>query len=158
MDGVPVLIRDIGEVSFGSANRFGAITGNGTGEKVMGQIMMLKDANSSEVIKNVKQRVAEVQHVLPEGLVINPFLERTELINKTTFTVVENLILGALIVIFVGGITARQFSFGPYCRFHHSPVVAFWHYNDEPVWHIRQPDEPGGHRFWYHYRRFGHHY
>ena len=101
MDGVPVLIRDIGEVSFGSANRFGAITGNGTGEKVMGQIMMLKDANSSEVIKNVKQRVAEVQHVLPEGLVINPFLERTELINKTTFTVVENLILGALIVIFV---------------------------------------------------------
>ena len=99
--GVPILIRDIGEVTFGSANRFGAITGNGTGEKVMGQIMMLKDANSSEVIKNVKRRVAEVQDVLPEGLVINPFLERTELINKTTFTVAENLVLGALIVIFV---------------------------------------------------------
>ena len=99
--GVPILIRDIGEISFGSATRFGAITGNGTGEKVMGQIMMLKDANSSEVIENVKRRVAEVQDLLPEGLVINPFLERTELINKTTYTVVENLVLGALIVIFV---------------------------------------------------------
>ncbi|MDN5217031.1 CusA/CzcA family heavy metal efflux RND transporter [Fulvivirgaceae bacterium BMA12] len=99
--GVPVLIRDIGEVTYGSANRFGAITGNGKGEKVMGQIMMLKDANSSDVIKNVKKRVAEVQELLPEGLVINAFLERTELIEKTTFTVTENLVLGALIVIFV---------------------------------------------------------
>ncbi len=100
-EGVPVLIKHIGEVRFGSAVRFGAITANGQGEKVMGQIMMLKGANSNQVINDVKQRVAEVQGLLPEGIVINPFLERTELIEKTTSTVAENLILGALIVIFV---------------------------------------------------------
>lgn len=100
-EGVPVLVRDIGKVRFGSAVRFGAITANGTGERVMGQIMMLKGANSSEVINAVKARVAEVQNLLPEGVYINPFLERTELIDKTTATVAENLVLGALIVIFV---------------------------------------------------------
>lgn len=98
---VPIYVRDIGEVKFGNAPRFGAITGNGEGEKVMGQIMMLKDANSNQVIKSVKQRVEEIQSTLPEGVFINPFLERTELIDKTTFTVAENLTLGALIVIFV---------------------------------------------------------
>ena len=98
---IPILIRDIGKVGLGHANRFGAITANGTGEKVMGQIMMLKGENSGRVIKAVKARIAEVQETLPEGIFINPFLERTELIQKTTFTVVENLTLGALIVIFV---------------------------------------------------------
>ena len=63
---VPVLVRDIAEVRFGSANRFGAITANGEGEKVMGQIMMLKDANSNKVIKAVKERVEEVQEILPK--------------------------------------------------------------------------------------------
>ena len=100
-NGVPVLIRDLGELQFGSATRFGAITGNGQGEKVLGQIMMLKDANSKEVIEAVKNRIAEVQKLLPEGVFINGFLERSELIGKTTFTVAENLILGFLIVVFV---------------------------------------------------------
>jgi cobalt-zinc-cadmium resistance protein CzcA len=101
VDNVPILIRDIGDVSLGHATRFGAITANGQGEKVLGQIMMLKGANSSKVIKDVKERVAKVQESLPEGIVINPFLERTELINKTTSTIAENLGLGALIVVFV---------------------------------------------------------
>ncbi len=100
-DGVPVYLRDIAVVGFGSATRFGAITGNGQGEKVLGQIMMLKGANSKEVIENVKQRVMEVQSTLPKGVYINPFLERSELIGKTTFTIVENLLLGCLIVVFV---------------------------------------------------------
>ncbi len=99
--GIPVLIRDIGKIQFGNAVRFGAITGNGEGEKVLGQIMMLKDANTSKVIKEVKERMAQVDQVLPEGVYVNPFLERTALIDKTTNTVVENLTLGALIVIFV---------------------------------------------------------
>jgi cobalt-zinc-cadmium resistance protein CzcA len=98
---VPILVRDIGQVKMGHATRFGAITGNGEGEKVLGQIMMLKGANSGQVIKDVKARVAEVQKTLPEGIIINPFLERTELINKTTSTIAENLGLGALIVVFV---------------------------------------------------------
>jgi heavy metal efflux system protein len=100
-NGVPVLVKDIATVRFGSANRFGAITANGEGEKVLGQIMMLKDANSNKVIEAVKQRVAEVQETLPEGVYINPVLERSELIEKTSMTVFENLLFGCLIVFLI---------------------------------------------------------
>ncbi|MCM4168209.1 Multidrug resistance protein MdtC [Arenibacter antarcticus] len=98
---LPVYIKDIAEVSFGSATRFGAITGNGEGEKVLGQIMMLKDANSKKVIDAVHERIDLISESLPEGVYINGFLERNELIQKTTYTISENLILGCLIVIFV---------------------------------------------------------
>ncbi|MCG2460002.1 CusA/CzcA family heavy metal efflux RND transporter [Flavobacteriaceae bacterium F89] len=97
----PVYVRDVAKVGFGSAIRFGAITGNGEGEKVLGQVMMLKDANSKKVINAVKERVASISKSLPEGVYINAFLDRSELIAKTTFTVAENLVLGSLIVIFV---------------------------------------------------------
>jgi cobalt-zinc-cadmium resistance protein CzcA len=97
-NGIPILINDIAEVKFGYANRFGAITANGEGEKVLGQIMMLKDANSKKVIQAVKDRVDEVQKGLPEGVFINPIVERSELIDKTTSTIIENLSLGCLIV------------------------------------------------------------
>jgi len=100
-DNQPIYVKDIATVGFGTANRFGAITGNGQGEKVMGQVMMLKGADAQKVINAVKIRVAEIQNTLPEGIRINAFLERSELIAKTTFTVSENLILGCLIVIFV---------------------------------------------------------
>jgi cobalt-zinc-cadmium resistance protein CzcA len=96
--GIPVLVRDIAEVRYGSANRFGAITANGEGEKVMGQIMMLKDANSNKVIRAVKERVEQVQETLPEGVFINPIVERSELIRKTSHTILENLVFGCLIV------------------------------------------------------------
>ncbi|HQB48253.1 MAG TPA: efflux RND transporter permease subunit, partial [Bacteroidales bacterium] len=99
--GIPVLVKDVAKVHFGYANRFGSITANGEGEKVLGQIMMLKDANSKKVINEVKARVAEVQKTLPEGVYINPILERSELISKTTTTVLENLIFGCIIVFFV---------------------------------------------------------
>jgi len=96
--GVPVLIRDIADIRLGHTNRFGAITGNGEGEKILGQIMMLKNANSKDVINAVKKRVGEVQKSLPEGVFINPVIERSELIQRTTFTVYENLIIGCIIV------------------------------------------------------------
>src|SRR5574343_481718 len=99
--GLPVYVKNVAEVRFGHANRFGAITGNGEGEKVLGQVMMLKGGNSKQVIDDVKHRVAEIQKTLPKGVYINGFLERSELVGKTTFTVAENLILGCLIVIFV---------------------------------------------------------
>jgi heavy metal efflux system protein len=99
--GTPIYIRDVAQVGFGHATRFGAITGNGEGEKVLGQVMMLKGANSEAVINAVKTRVEEIQSSLPPGITINAFLERSELIDKTTFTIAENLILGCLIVIFV---------------------------------------------------------
>jgi len=99
--GIPVYVRDVAKVGFGHANRFGAITGNGEGEKVLGQVMMLKGANSKEVIEAVKQRVEDISESLPPGVSINAFLERSELIEKTTETIAENLILGCLIVVFV---------------------------------------------------------
>lgn len=100
-NGIPIYIKDVAKVVFGSAPRFGAITGNGEGEKVLGQIMMLKDADSKRVIEAVKERVASISKSLPEGVYINPFLDRSKLIGRTTFTVTENLVLGCLIVIFV---------------------------------------------------------
>lgn len=100
-DNFPIYIKNVAIVGFGNATRFGAITGNGEGEKVLGQVMMLKDANSKKVIEAVKYRVEEISKSLPEGVYINAFLDRSELIDKTTFTVSENLILGCLIVIFI---------------------------------------------------------
>jgi len=100
-NGLPIYIKDVAKVGFGNANRFGAITANGEGEKVLGQVMMLKDANSKKVIDAVKERVEIISKSLPEGVYINAFLDRSELIAKTTFTVTENLVLGCLIVIFV---------------------------------------------------------
>jgi len=96
--GIPLLIKNVAQVRYGNANRFGAITANGEGEKVMGQIMMLKDANSNKVIRDVKNRVEEIQKTLPEGIFINPIVERSELIGKTSFTVFENLIIGFIII------------------------------------------------------------
>ena len=97
----PIFLRDVAKVSYGYATRFGAITGNGEGEKVLGQIMMLKDENSKQVIDAVKERVSEIQKSLPKGVFINGFLDRSELIDRTTYTVSENLIIGSLIVVFV---------------------------------------------------------
>ncbi|HSP82350.1 MAG TPA: CusA/CzcA family heavy metal efflux RND transporter, partial [Gillisia sp.] len=97
----PVYIRDIAKVGFGYATRYGAITGNGEGEKVLGQVMMIKDGNSKQVIEAVQERVANISESLPEGVYINGFLDRSILIGKTTFTITENLVLGCLIVIFV---------------------------------------------------------
>jgi cobalt-zinc-cadmium resistance protein CzcA len=100
-NGNPILVKNVANVHYGTANRFGAITGNGEGEKVLGQVMMLKGGNSKQVIDDVKARVLEIEKTLPKGVYINGFLERSELVSKTTFTVAENLILGCLIVIFV---------------------------------------------------------
>ncbi|HMM12138.1 MAG TPA: CusA/CzcA family heavy metal efflux RND transporter [Bacteroidales bacterium] len=99
--GLIIRVGDLAEIREGSATRFGAITANGEGEKVLGQVMMLKGSNSNEVIKAVKKRVEEISGNLPPGISINGFLERSTLIQKTTTTIAENLILGFLIVMFV---------------------------------------------------------
>jgi cobalt-zinc-cadmium resistance protein CzcA len=100
-NGTPLLIRHIAKVRFGYANRYGAITANGEGEQVLGQVMMLKNANSSATIQRVKERVEAVQKLLPPGIHIKGFLDRSELIQRTTSTITENLVLGFLIVLFV---------------------------------------------------------
>ncbi|MFZ4544992.1 MAG: CusA/CzcA family heavy metal efflux RND transporter, partial [Saprospiraceae bacterium] len=99
--GVPVLIRDIAEVNIGSATRYGAMCYNDEGEVSGAVVMMLKGANSSAVIKNVKERIVQIQKSLPEGVVIEPFLDRTKMVNNAIGTVEKNLLEGALIVIFI---------------------------------------------------------
>jgi len=100
-NGSPVLVKHIGRVIFGTAPRFGALTKNGKGEAVGGITMMLKGANSSRVISEVKERVDKIQHSLPEGVFIEPYLDRSELVKKTTSTIAKNLIEGGMIVILV---------------------------------------------------------
>ncbi|MCB0540103.1 MAG: efflux RND transporter permease subunit, partial [Bacteroidetes bacterium] len=101
INNVPITIGDIATVQFGSAIRYGALTQDGEGEVVGGLVMMLKGANSNDVIANVKERMVQIQKSLPEGVVIEPLLDRSKLIGETTSTVATNLIEGALIVIFV---------------------------------------------------------
>lgn len=98
---LPIRIADIAEVRFGSAVRYGAFTRDGEGEAVGGLIFMLKGANSNKVIDHVKERMQLIQESLPEGVTIEPFLDRSRLISETTGTVTTNLVEGALIVIFV---------------------------------------------------------
>jgi cobalt-zinc-cadmium resistance protein CzcA len=100
-NGSPILIRDVATVQFGSATRYGAVTRNGEGEVVAGVTLMLKGENFSEVIENVKERMVRIQGSLPEGVVMEPFIDRTELVGRAIYTVKKNLLEGALIVVFV---------------------------------------------------------
>jgi heavy metal efflux system protein len=99
--GAPVLIRDIAMVQLGHATQYGALTRNAEGEVVGGIVLMLKGANSSIVINSVKDKILQIQKSLPEGVVIEPFLDRSALVSRAIGTVKTNLIEGALIVIFV---------------------------------------------------------
>jgi len=99
--GNPLFIRDVAEVNIGHATRYGAMCYNDQGEVSGAVVMMMKGANSSAVIKNVKKRIVEIQKILPEGVVIEPFLDRTKMVNNAIGTVEKNLIEGALIVIFI---------------------------------------------------------
>lgn len=100
-NGIPVTIRDVATVQFGSPPRYGAMTYNGEKEVVGGIVLMLKGANSAEVVGRVKERMQSVQKSLPNDVVIEPFLDRTNLINRAINTVKRNLVEGALIVVFV---------------------------------------------------------
>jgi len=97
----PVFVRDIAKVQFGSQIRYGALTYNDQGEAVGGIVLMLKGANSSEVISLVKDRMAQIEKNLPEGVELEVYLDRTNLVDRAIHTVTSNLIEGALIVIFV---------------------------------------------------------
>ncbi|MCO5233964.1 MAG: CusA/CzcA family heavy metal efflux RND transporter [Chitinophagales bacterium] len=98
---VPIFIKDIAEVRYGSAVRYGALTYNGEVDAVGGVVMMLKGENSNEVVKRVKAKLPTIQKSLPEDVVIEPYLDRTDLVNRAIKTVEKNLLEGALIVIFV---------------------------------------------------------
>jgi cobalt-zinc-cadmium resistance protein CzcA len=99
--GVPILIKDIAEVKFGSAPRYGAMTRNGKGETVGGVVLMQKGENAVRVIERVKERMKSIEKSLPQGVKIDVFVDRTKLIDRTVHTVSSNLLEGALIVILV---------------------------------------------------------
>ena len=99
--GIPIHIDEIGIVRFGSPKRFGAMTKDGKGECVGGIAMMLKGGNAKTVTAELEKRVAQVQKMLPEGVSITPFLNRSELVSRNISTVIFNLAEGALIVFVV---------------------------------------------------------
>lgn len=99
--GIPVHISDVGAVRFGAPKRFGAMTMDGKGECVGGIAMMLKGANANEVTSELQSRVDKVQKLLPPGISIEPYLNRSQLVNRNISTVIHNLIEGAVIVFLV---------------------------------------------------------
>ncbi|WDF70499.1 CusA/CzcA family heavy metal efflux RND transporter [Sphingobacterium oryzagri] len=99
--GVPIFVKDVAEVRFGSAVRYGALTYNGEVDAVGGVVMMLKGENSNQVVKRIKEKLPTIQKSLPDDVVIEPYLDRTDLVDRAIRTVQKNLIEGALIVIFV---------------------------------------------------------
>ena len=98
---IPIFIKDVAVVRFGSAVRYGAMTYNGEVDAVGGVVMMLKGANSNDVVKRVKAKIPIIQKSLPEDVIIEAYLDRTDLVGRAISTVEKNLIEGALIVIFV---------------------------------------------------------
>ncbi len=100
-NGTPLLIKDVAEVRIGNATRYGAITYNDESEVAGAVVMMLKGENSSRVIKDIKDKIEQIKKTLPEGVELEPFLDRTKMVNSAISTVTKNLLEGALIVILI---------------------------------------------------------
>ncbi len=100
-NGTPLFMRDVADIKIGHATRYGAMCYNDKGEVAGAVVMMLKGANSSDVIKSVKSRIEQIKKTLPEGVILEPFLDRTKMVNNAIGTIEQNLMEGALIVIFV---------------------------------------------------------
>ena len=100
-NGIPLLVRDVAQVKLGEATKFGATAYNADGEVAGAVVMMLKGENSKQVIDDIKTKIATIQETMPEGVVIEPFLDRTKMVDNAIGTVSKNLLEGALIVIFV---------------------------------------------------------
>jgi heavy metal efflux system protein len=99
--GVPVFIRNVAELKFAPLVRQGAVTRDGRGEAVTGIVMMRIGENSREVVNRVKEAVEAIRPTLPEGVTLDTFYDRTDLVRKTIHTVAKNLIEGGILVIVV---------------------------------------------------------
>jgi heavy metal efflux system protein len=109
--GVPVFMTDVADVRVGEAVRQGASSKDGRGEVVGGIVMMLRGANSREVVRAIEARVSEINggNILPAGLKIRPFYRRSDIVSKSVHTVTEALIIGSLFVVFVLYMFLRSF-------------------------------------------------
>ena len=100
--GTPVYVRQVADVAFAPMVRQGAVTRDGRGEAVAGIVMMLLGANAREVVGNVKQAMAEMKPALAKlGVEVDPFYDRTALVQKTVQTVAKNLVEGGILVVVV---------------------------------------------------------
>jgi heavy metal efflux system protein len=100
-EGVPIYVKDLGEIVEGKGIRQGAATAGGEGEIVTGMAIMLKGENSRTVAGRVAERIDEIKKTLPAGVTIEPFYDRTSLVKRAIATVETNLLEGAALVIFV---------------------------------------------------------
>ncbi|MCJ7563002.1 MAG: CusA/CzcA family heavy metal efflux RND transporter [Candidatus Aminicenantes bacterium] len=109
--GTPVLLGDVADVRVGQAVRQGASVKDGKEEVVGGIVMMLRGSNSREVVRQIEERVAEINKsdVLPLGLKIKPFYKRSDIVSSSVHTVTEALIIGAIFVVFVLYLFLRSF-------------------------------------------------
>ena len=146
--GTPIFIRDVATVKLGTAVRYGAVCYNDQGEVAAGIVMMLRGENSSQVVKDVKAKIAQIEKTLPEGVMIEPFLDRTKMVNNAIGTVQTNLIEGALIVVFILVLFLGNLRAGFPGGIGHSIIYAICRDHDEHLSCKRQPDELGRIRFW----------
>ena len=102
-DGVPVLVRDVAEITIGHEVRYGALVKNGVTESVGGIVMMVRAGNAKKVVSIIKKRVKEINDtgMLPNGLKIVPYYDRSELVDAALATVVKVLIEGMVLVIII---------------------------------------------------------
>lgn len=100
-NGTPVYLRDIADVQLGSRYRLGGVTANGKGEAVQGLVLMLMGGNSREIVGSVKEKVKGINAILPEGVSINPFYDRTELVKSALYTIEKAMLEGVVLVIIV---------------------------------------------------------
>ena len=101
--GVPVFVRDVAQVEIGAAVRQGAVERNGEGEAVAGIVMMLRGGNAKEVVGRVKAKVQQInaQGLLPGGLQIEPFYDRTELVDSALWMVTKVLLEGVVFIVII---------------------------------------------------------
>ena len=109
--GVPVLLGNVAGVAYGAEIRQGAVTRDGRGEVMSGIVMMLRDENSREVVRRVREKVEQINGSLPEGVTLSAYYDQTDLVEGTIHTVQENLLLGgflviAILLLFLGNVRA----------------------------------------------------
>ena len=109
--GVPIRVADVAEVAFGSVTRYGAVTQDGNAEAVQGLVLGLRGANAREVVQHVRQKLDDIASALPDGVTVNVFYDRGDLVQRATGTVARALaeaivLVVVLLVLFLGDLRA----------------------------------------------------
>ncbi|KAF1079472.1 MAG: CzcABC family efflux RND transporter, transmembrane protein [Candidatus Rifleibacterium amylolyticum] len=100
-NGTPILVKDVASISIGAQTRQGGVTRDDQGEVVAGMVIMLQNANSKTVVESVKSKIPQIQKALPKNVRLNPFYDRTSLIQACIKTVIDAITEGGICVIFI---------------------------------------------------------